>query len=629
MAGIAGIFCADGRPAEIAELQRMAAAVPDRGLDGVTFWHSGPVAFAHLQFCTTPEALDERQPLVSPGEEACLVWKGRLDNREELIAALAAQGVRPADFTDPGLVLSAYLQWGTDCVQRLVGDFAMALWDARRRRLWCARDYIGIRPFYYYWDGKTFLFAPEIRALLAHPLVSLRINEGMAAELLEGATASRSETLYVDVRRLPSGSGLVIDAAGGDLQISSWWNPDLSLLEYRTDDEYAEHFRHLLDQSVLSKMRCNASFGVELSGGLDSSTIAVTAQALLDRGSSHQRSRTFSLAWPGKPWDESEDIAAVVQKANLDAEFVHPLKPGLDFFRQRAAHWRDYPGSPNGEPMSIPTSEAALKRGARVLLNGIGGDEWLQGSSLHVIDVAAKAQLVQMLRLARGNRQGYGRHPHWSIDLARQLVAGGAPHWMLARRRKRRLERETILSPDFLRRTHLADRLFSRSERETRSFSSRAQQAIFRFAVGGEEAHILEWNDREGAHAGIERRYPFLDRRLAEFCLRIPEEQRRRGAVTKYVLRNAMRGRLPERVRSKSFKADFSELYENILYDPPARERLKNLTMLTRTGWLDTRRFAARVNLPAQPDGGASGAYGPVWMVLAVDLWLETVLNSG
>lgn len=628
MAGIAGIFCADGRPAEIAELQRMAAAVADRGPDGVSFWHSGPVAFAHLQFCTTPEALDERQPLMSPDGEACLVWNGRLDNREELIAALAAKGERLADKTDPGLVLSAYLLWGTDCVLRLVGDFALALWDARSRRLWCARDYIGIRPFYCYWDGKTFLFGPEIRALLAHPLVSLRINEGMVGEFLEGPFTSRDETLYADIRRLPSGSSLVIDSSG-DLRITSWWNPDLSLLEYRTDEEYAEHFRHLMDQSVLSKMRCNAGWGVELSGGLDSSTIAVAAQALLDRGGPDQRARTFSLAWPGKPWDESEDIAAVIQKANLTPEFVHPLKPGLDFFRERAAHWRDYPGSPNGEPMSLPTGKAARERGARVLLNGIGGDEWLQGSPLHMVDLAASGQFGRLLRLGRANWQAWGRHAHWSIDLARQLAAGAAPDWMRARRRKRRFERETILSPDFLRRTHLSDRLFSAPERETRCFSSRAQEAIFLFAVGGAEAHIFEWNDREAAHAGIERRYPFFDRRMAEFCLRIPEEQRRRGTVTKYVLRNAMHDRLPERVRSKSFKADFSELYENVLYDARARERLKNLTMLTRTDWLHPRRFAARMNLPVEPDGGASGLYGAVWMVLAVDLWLETVLNSG
>ncbi len=184
MAGIAGMYCADGRPADVGEVQRMTSAVEHLGPDGIAYWHSGPVAFAHLQFCTTPESLGERQPLMSPAGEACLVWNGRLDNREELLEALAVRGENPVDRTDPGLALAAYRLWGGDCVQRLIGDFAMAIWDVRLRQLWCARDYIGVRPFFYFWDGKTFLFAPEIRGLLAHPLVSLKINEGMAGEYL-------------------------------------------------------------------------------------------------------------------------------------------------------------------------------------------------------------------------------------------------------------------------------------------------------------------------------------------------------------------------------------------------------------------------------------------------------------
>src|SRR6185437_9104340 len=248
MAGIAGIYCADGRAVAISELQRMSAAVEYRGPDGITFWNGGlpyapnSVAFAHLQFCTTPESLEERQPLVAPGGDVCLVWNGRVDNREELLAEIAAKGVSPVDQTDPGLALAAYFLWGADCVQHIVGDFALAIWDGRQRRLWCARDYVGVRPFYYFWDGKTFLFGPEIRALLAHPLVSLKINEGMVGEYLANAITSRDETLYADIRRLPSGSTLTIDGPGG-LRVASWWNPELSLIRYRTDEEYAEHFR--------------------------------------------------------------------------------------------------------------------------------------------------------------------------------------------------------------------------------------------------------------------------------------------------------------------------------------------------------------------------------------------------
>src|SRR5277367_1489709 len=114
MAGIAGIYCADGRPADSSELGRMAAALAHRAPDGISYWHSGPVGFAHLQFCTTPESLQERQPLVGPGAGTCLVWDGRLDNREELIEALSSRSAPLVDDTDPGLVLSAYLTWGKD-----------------------------------------------------------------------------------------------------------------------------------------------------------------------------------------------------------------------------------------------------------------------------------------------------------------------------------------------------------------------------------------------------------------------------------------------------------------------------------------------------------------------------------
>src|ERR1700691_39497 len=145
MAGIVGIYCADGRPADAAELQRMAGALSHRAPDGASYWNSGSIGFAHLQFCTTPESLREHQPLFAPWAEACLVFDGRLDNREDLSQAIVSSGGRFVDDTDPGLVLSAYLVWGEECAERLVGDFAFVILDGRRRRLWSARDYLCVR----------------------------------------------------------------------------------------------------------------------------------------------------------------------------------------------------------------------------------------------------------------------------------------------------------------------------------------------------------------------------------------------------------------------------------------------------------------------------------------------------
>lgn len=637
MAGIAGIYCADGRAVAISELQRMSAAVEYRGPDGITFWNGGlpyapnSVAFAHLQFCTTPESLEERQPLVAPGGDVCLVWNGRVDNREELLAEIVAKGASPVDRTDPGLALAAYLLWGSDCVQHIVGDFALVIWDGRQRRLWCARDYVGVRPFYYFWDGKTFLFGSEIRALLAHPLVSLKINEGMVGEYLANAITSRDETLYADIRRLPSGSTLTIDGPGR-LRVASWWNPELSLIRYRTDEEYAEHFRELFDQSVRAQIRCNTPWGIELSGGLDSSSIAVSARAVLDEiGEKGAPILTFSVADPDKPWDESEDIAAIVEKAGLTAEILKPLKVDIDFFRQRAGFWHDHPGGPNGEPITLPMYEAAKGRGARVLLTGIGGDELLDGRPECFADLAAgmirPGAARELLHRARADWKAYSDYRHWSIFLARRLLSLSAPDSLLFHKRKLGLARDGIFSRDFLKRTHLAERVFG-PEHKSRHFAARTQRGMLGLITSGFEAHVLEANERETVLAGIDLRFPFFHRRFVEFCLRLPEEQRQRGSIWKRVLRNAMDRRLPERLRNKAYKAEFSDLFHSVYYATGTQNRIRHLAIPRHTDWFDPGRLQERIAAATQPQGSDDPGPWRLWRVLGADLWLEQVMEA-
>ena len=625
MAGIAGIFCADGRPADTSVLRRMADAVAFRWPDGIGYWNAGPVALAHMQFWTTPESLAERQPLLSPGGEACLVWNGRLDNREELTEALAAAGARAVDDTDPGIVLAAYLQWGTGCIQRMVGDFALALWDARTRKLWCASDFVGIRPFYYFWDGKTFVFGPDVHAVLAHPLVSLKINEAMAGEYLLNQIVNRRETLYTDVRRLEPGWMLEVDSSG--LRIAEWWRPDLSMLDYKTDAEYAEHFRHVFDLSVKSKMRCQARWGVELSGGLDSSSIAVSARAILEsEGRGEDPLYTYSAGSPGMPWDESEDIRAIAEKARLTASIYEPLRVGLDFFRGRAEFWRDYPGTPNGEPLCLPLFEAARQQGVRVLLNGIGGDELLMGQPVHLLDLAKQVGrsggMSALLDRARNDCNIFTRHEdQWRRYLVRRLIAGFAPRWVRKARRKSRLEREGIFTSEFLHRTHLGDRVAGEPETERGRFAGASQKALFFSLASGSETHVLAFDDREKIHAGIETRYPFLDRRVVEFCLRVPEGQRQTGPVWKWMLRNAMADRLPQQVLGKLSKAEFSEVILGVLSRPEVKERFESLRLESHTDWLNPQR------LRRQLDSGM--ALWPKWRLLAIDLWFEEISGCG
>jgi asparagine synthase (glutamine-hydrolysing) len=602
----------------------MVGAVPFRGVDGVAYWNAGPLALAHMQFFTTPESLEERQPLVSSGGEACLVWNGRVDNREELKAGLEAVGARLEDETDPGLVLAAYLEWGTGCVQRIVGDFALAVWDARARKLWCARDYVGVRPFYYFWDGKSFSFGPDVRAMLAYPLVSLKINEGMVGEFLVDEVTSREETLYADIRQLPPGCTLTVDGDKG-LRIEEWWSPELSLLTYESDDEYAEQFRRLMDQSVRSRMRCNTPWAAELSGGLDSSSIAVSARAVLDEsGRGEDRILTFSMASPGKPWDESDDIAAVREKARLTSELLEPLRASLDFFGERAGYWRDYPGSPNGEPMTLPIYEAAKRHGVRVLFSGVGGDELFDSRDGHLLDLAAgiwrPGALRRLTDTARCDWTAKGGARNWQRLLAKRLIIGYMPKRARVLRERRWLRKCTAVSPGFARRIRLAERILAPVRPMPQLFATRAQRDVYRNVVCGLEALVLALNDRETAHLGIEKRFPFLDRRLVEFCLRLPEEQRRRGEITKYLLRRAMDRRLAERVQRKVGKAEFSELFDVVFSTEQGRNRMESPMMQSNTDWIDAEKLRSFLL--------AGGGIWRRWTLVAIDLWLEQTTRS-
>lgn len=628
MAGIVGICCADGRPVDMTELRMMAEAARHRAPDGITYWYQGRVGFAHLQFHTTPESLNERQPLTSPHGEACIVWNGRLDNRDELRAALADMDTRPIDATDPGYVLAAYLVWGPDCLQRMIGDFALAVWDARAKKLWCARDYLGVRPFYYFWNGRTFLFGPDARTLLAHPLPSLAINEGMIGEYLANEVTHREETIYRDIRRLPSGSTLTIDASGS-LKIDSWWRPELSLLNYRTDEEYGEHFRELMTTSVRARLRAHGGWVSTLSGGLDSSTISVIAQQILNEQGDGARVSTLSFTAPGKDWDESEYIRETAALTGLQLDLTEAATPNLAFFSRQATLWRDLPTQPNGASPSLVPFVSRPQSHARVLLIGVGGNEWLDGvppypSSL--LHLAAHGRFRQ----AREEWRMYYSDRYLLRWLARQWLAPIVPNWALRRKRARWFAEHGIFSDAFLRRTRLTDRIYAQPEHPPGlHFASPDQQDVFHRITSGWEAHVLEINERETAELGIEQRFPLLDRRVGEFCLRLPHDQRQRGKVWKWVLRSAMRGHLPDRVLNRTIQAEFSQLFEALFYTPPVQQRMKHLISIRETDWLDPQRFARHIHFADNPAETKPSVYRRAWSILAADLWLETVQQPG
>ncbi len=213
MSGIAALYNLDGRPVEPALLRRMTDVIAHRGPDGAGVLTDGAVGLGHRMLRTTPESLGERQPLTDETGEFAITFDGRIDNRDELLAGLRAAGARLEAGTDAELVLRAYQAWGEDSPRRLLGDFAFVIWDKRQRRLFCARDQLGVKPFYYQRDERTFRCGSELHQLLQDPAVKREPNEGMVGEYLATVVTTLEETLYRGVFRLPPGHLLVAEPA--------------------------------------------------------------------------------------------------------------------------------------------------------------------------------------------------------------------------------------------------------------------------------------------------------------------------------------------------------------------------------------------------------------------------------
>ncbi|MGD0076630.1 MAG: asparagine synthetase B, partial [Candidatus Binataceae bacterium] len=242
MSGISAIFNLDGRPIDRELLRRMNDVIAHRGPDGSSLFVDGPVGLGHQMLRTTPQSLHEVQPLADETGGVVLTFDGRVDNCEELKAALEAKGAVLRTDCDAELVLRAYQSWGEDCARRIIGDFAFVVWDKRERRLVAARDPLGIRPFYYYLDDKTLRCGSELRQILEDTTIRREPNEGMVAEYLTGSIVNTEDTLYRGVVRLPACHLLVVQP-GASVRKRRYWDIDPGVeIRYQTDEQYAEHF---------------------------------------------------------------------------------------------------------------------------------------------------------------------------------------------------------------------------------------------------------------------------------------------------------------------------------------------------------------------------------------------------
>ena len=551
MSGICGIWSLGGGDPDVSPF---LAQLERRGPDGTHRWSNGPVALGHTLLATTPEALVEVLPLTEPDSGCTITADARLDNREELIEALGL-GAETRTIGDGELILRAYLKWGEDCLDHLLGDFAFAIWDARRHQLFCARDHMGMRQLiYHHTPGRLFAFATEAEALVAHPGVPKRINEARIADFLDDLEGiDLTSTFFEEVYRLPPAHRLTVTTAG--MSLKRYWEltpgPELKL---DSDQAYADAFLDVFTQAVHCRLRCAGPVGSMLSGGLDSSSVAAVAGRLA-AASGACPLRTFSAVAPDSvDCIETRSIRSVLSDTRLNGTTVSYGDMGQQ--SEELAHSIVTLADPFDGQMTLVRAVylAAHKNGVKVVLDGAGSD-------LAMTSGNRIAQLMRQGRFGLALAEAHREARFWGVG-QRPFALYVAAAWAgLAPRKIRELRRHSIsrmedravmegkagLTKKFAAQTTFSDRR-RQYRRHLNGVSPTGKEYQLRSITHPHTTAARERYDRIASTFTVEPRDPFLDIRMLRFCLSLPRVQLRSDGWTKIVLRRAMTGILPDNV---------------------------------------------------------------------------------
>jgi asparagine synthase (glutamine-hydrolysing) len=571
----------------------MSSRLAHRGPDGTSLWASGPVGLASLTLHTTSIS-DEIKPCMTRyGDDAIVVVADvRIDNRRELLQQLGLR-TTAEEISDSDLILAAYQAWRRRTPERLIGDFAFAIWDHRRRTLFCARDPVGVRPLYYHLSARLFAFGSEIKALFGVPEVPREIDEVQIGFYLENFIDEAERTMYRGIRRLPAAHFL--ELSPGHARLERYWAFDLNReICYSSSDQYADAFREVFVEAVRCRLRDADPVGAALSGGLDSSSVVCVARRLL---SEDTPLHAFSAVFPGLPeeerqWnDESEYIDEVTRTGGVVSHRI-PLDSvsPLDDYDRVFWHLDSPPMAGFNMYMSWALYRAAQRQGVRVFLAGTDGDSVVSKGFDRFIDLANEGRWETFVRevIALTERHQYPRYWYPKqliyprlVDLARsgkwrswlrasnEIASGlGRSRWDLLLRYgigafipKRILNAyqgrgwktesaRPLIRSGFARRVRLSERIRELTPKAPRSAreSHASVLSLPRFQL------TMELIDGAAAAFEVQPRYPFFDRRLMEFCVAIPAEEKLTDGWPRSIHRRGMEGILPAAIQTRLHK---------------------------------------------------------------------------
>jgi asparagine synthase (glutamine-hydrolysing) len=598
MCGIAGQFCYGSTLPDRALLETMSERLAHRGPDGQGVYIKGRTALAHRRLAIIDLTDDARQPLANEDGSLWLVYNGEIYNFVELRAELVAKGHTFRSKTDSEVILHAYEEWGTGCLSRLNGMWAFALWDEKKQQLFCTRDRFGIKPFYYTEAGGSFLFASEIKALLAHTEAGKKPDDETLLTYLAWGVLDHSEkTMFDGIFQLRPAHAVVVTPAGNPVPYRYWdvvVNP--SVTSDTPDKESAQQFLSLLRDAVRIHLRSDVAVGTCLSGGIDSSTLAVLINELV-RSEAPQsvgaQQKTFSVYFDDPRFDERRYIDEVVTATGVDGYRVQPEAGRVWDDLKKLLSVQDEPFGSLSIYAQYCVMRLATER-VKVVLDGQGADELLAGylpyAWSYIWGLTGSFHWYTAFR----EKIGAIRHHHGFIRTAvRQLYVRGG---------RRKLLKGEIKKVD--------------------RYAGSLDQVLYRDLTTTNLTALLHYEDRNAMAFSIESRVPYLDVRLVEYIASLPLDQKIRNGMTKHVLRRAIKGLVPEPVRCRTDKMGFvtpDEIWMKEELRPFVLEVFTSSAFHARPYWdadAVTKNYLAFL--------AGKSAYSPeIFRIFCAELWLQ------
>ncbi|AFV22880.1 putative asparagine synthetase, glutamine-hydrolyzing [Methanolobus psychrophilus R15] len=608
MCGITGFNWKDAKL-----LKKMCDAIKHRGPDDEGAHVDDTVSLGHRRLSILDLSEKGHQPMYSEDGDLVLVYNGEIYNFLEIKEELISKGHHFRSRTDTEVILHCYQEYGTDCVRHFNGMWAFCIYDRSKNNLFLSRDRFGIKPLYYHYDGSSFIFASEIKALLEHDIPRKENREIIFDYLYYNLTDHTEDTFFKGIRRLMPGHNLIFDLNTNKMEISRYYDVHDRLTEGAND---CGKLKEIFTDAVRKRLIADVPVGSCLSGGIDSSAIVVTMRKV----DPDARIKTFSLRFPDVKINETAYQKEVNEMVDSVSYSVTPESSELMRDLEDLFMTQEEPFSGTSVYGQYRVMKLAKDSGVKVLLDGQGADEVLAG--YHYFHGYYYYELLKgfdIPHLMKEANQHYSKSGSLSpmIYLLLRATTDNMKKLLYKHRKV------PFLSQDFIKENH--------QRKDSRWHLSSLDEALYESLMVYSLPHLLRFEDKNSMRFSIESRVPFLDYRFVEYAFSMPSEMKIKEGVTKHAFRKAMEGDLPQSILSRYDKIGFATPEQKWLRDKAMVELMHKIisseSFKSRDFWnaeLVTDMYDKLLS------GESSGIFvgTDIWRCISVELWMQLYIEK-